>query len=70
MTIDDSGPGIDPSIRNRLFEPLVSTRPGGNGLGLALIKRIVERHEGTVLAGRGPLGGARFTITLPARGEA
>lgn len=70
MTIDDNGPGIDPSIRNRLFEPLVTTRPGGNGLGLALIKRIVERHGGTVSAGRGPLGGARFTITFPAGAHA
>ncbi len=68
LTLDDSGPGIDPSIRNRLFEPLVTTRPGGIGLGLALVKRIVERHGGTISASRSPLGGARFTIHLPFAG--
>lgn len=65
LTVDDSGPGIDPSIRNRLFEPLVTTRAGGIGLGLALVRRVVERHLGTVSASRGPLGGARFTVQLP-----
>jgi signal transduction histidine kinase len=65
LTVDDSGPGIDPAIRNRLFEPLVTTRPGGIGLGLALVRRVVERHWGSVAASRGPLGGARFTVQLP-----
>lgn len=65
LTVDDNGPGIDPSIRNRLFEPLVSSRPGGVGLGLALVRRVVERHRGAVAASRSPLGGARFTVQLP-----
>lgn len=65
LWVDDSGPGIDPTVRNRLFEPLVTTRPAGIGLGLALVKRIVERHGGTVSAGRSPLGGARFEVRLP-----
>jgi signal transduction histidine kinase len=69
LTVDDTGPGIDPSIRNRLFEPLVTTRPGGIGLGLALVRRVMERHDGMVTATRGPLGGARFTVQLPAAGE-
>lgn len=69
LTVDDTGPGIDPRIRNRLFEPLVTTRPGGVGLGLAFVRKVVERHGGTVLGSRGPLGGARFTVRLPLRAE-
>jgi two-component system, NtrC family, sensor histidine kinase HydH len=62
--VEDTGPGIDPAIASRLFEPLVTTRPKGIGLGLALVKRIVERHGGTVETVRGTLGGARFVVRL------
>jgi signal transduction histidine kinase len=64
VTVDDSGKGIDPSIGGRLFEPLVTTKPKGIGLGLALVKRIVDRHGGMIEATTGPLGGARFTVRL------
>lgn len=69
LTVDDSGPGIDPTIKGRIFEPLVTTKPKGIGLGLALVRRIIERHGGAISAGRGPLGGARFTVTLPLTGS-
>jgi len=65
ITVDDDGVGIDPSIASRLFEPLVTTKSKGIGLGLALVKRVVERHGGSVEAGRSDLGGARFTLALP-----
>ena len=62
--VSDTGPGVDPSVRARLFEPLVTTRQKGIGLGLALVKRIVERHGGTVAYE--PRGrGARFVVRLP-----
>jgi two-component system sensor histidine kinase HydH len=62
--VTDSGPGVDSSVRARLFEPLVTTRQKGIGLGLALVKRIVERHGGTVTYE--PRGkGARFVVRLP-----
>jgi two-component system sensor histidine kinase HydH len=62
--VSDSGPGVDDSVRARLFEPLVTTRQKGIGLGLALVKRIVERHGGTVAYE--PRGkGARFVVRLP-----
>jgi signal transduction histidine kinase len=62
--VADTGPGVDPSVRARLFEPLVTTRQKGIGLGLSLVKRIVERHGGTVAYE--PRGkGARFVVRLP-----
>jgi len=65
LTIADTGPGVDPAIARRLFEPLITSKERGVGLGLALVKRIVERHGGTVsYTPRAPRG-ARFTIRLP-----
>jgi two-component system sensor histidine kinase HydH len=62
--VSDSGPGVDASVRARLFEPLVTTRQKGIGLGLALVKRILERHGGSVAYE--PRGkGARFVVRLP-----
>ena len=67
VSLSDSGPGVDPSVRARLFEPLVTTRQKGIGLGLALVKRIAERHGGTVAYE--PRGkGARFVVRLPRSG--
>ncbi len=65
LAVDDTGPGVDAAVHNRLFEPLVTTKPKGIGLGLALVRRIVERHSGNIEVGRGPLGGARFTVQIP-----
>jgi signal transduction histidine kinase len=65
VTVEDTGPGVDVSIRNRLFEPLVTTKPRGIGLGLALVKRIVERHGGFITYRPGDDGGAYFEIRLP-----
>jgi len=66
VAVEDSGPGVDEAVRARLFEPLISTREHGVGLGLALVKRIVERHGGSVVYQRGAAGGACFTVSLPA----
>jgi len=65
VSVEDSGPGVDPAIRRRLFEPLMTTKAKGIGLGLALVKRIVERHGGTILYAPPEKGGARFVIQLP-----
>lgn len=65
LAVEDSGPGVDPATVRRLFEPLVTTKAQGVGLGLALVKRIVERHGGGVGYQRRPGGGARFTVRLP-----
>jgi signal transduction histidine kinase len=65
VDVDDSGPGVDPATRRRLFEPLITTKERGIGLGLALVKRVAERHGGTVAYSDRPGGGARFTVRLP-----
>ncbi len=66
IEVDDTGSGVDPAIRRRLFEPLITTKASGVGLGLALVKRIAERHGGSVEYSDRPGGGARFTVRLPA----
>ncbi len=65
LDVEDTGPGVDPATRRRLFEPLITTKERGIGLGLALVKRIAERHAGTVAYSDRPGGGARFTVRLP-----
>jgi signal transduction histidine kinase len=66
VAVEDSGPGVDDDTRRRLFEPLVTTKERGIGLGLALVKRIVERHGGEVGYEHRQGGGARFLLRLPA----
>jgi signal transduction histidine kinase len=65
LDVEDTGPGVPASVRGRLFEPLITTKEHGNGLGLALVKRVAERHGGTVSHEPRPGGGARFTLRLP-----
>lgn len=66
LEVTDTGPGVDPATRRRLFEPLITTKPNGVGLGLALVRRIAERHGGSVEYADRPGGGALFTVHLPA----
>jgi two-component system, NtrC family, sensor histidine kinase HydH len=70
VTVEDTGPGVDPATARRLFEPLITTKERGIGLGLALVKRIVERHGGGVRYEPRPGGGARFVTRLPAEEQA
>ena len=66
LTFEDEGPGIDPSHLPRLFEPWFSAKEGGVGLGLAMVKRIVEEHGGRVeAANRDDSRGAAFRLWLP-----
>ena len=65
ITVTDTGPGIPHAVRDRLFEPFVSTKESGTGLGLTICRRIVEDHGGRIEAVNGRAGGATFTVKLP-----
>jgi len=64
LTVRDDGPGIAPELRARIFEALFTTKAKGNGLGLALCRRIAEAHHGTVTLDPSERG-ATFKITIP-----
>ena len=68
VAVSDDGPGVPPAERERIFGPWVrgDRREGGLGLGLAICKRIVEAHGGTIAVGDAPGGGSRFAFTVPA----
>jgi signal transduction histidine kinase len=65
IQVRDAGSGIPPSIMPKLFQPFVTTRTEGTGLGLANVKKIVEMHGGEVRVENLPEGGALFTIHVP-----
>jgi two-component system sensor kinase FixL len=66
VSVADTGPGLRPAVAERLFEPFVSTKPGGMGVGLWICRSIVEEHGGTLLVAANPGGGSVFRFTLPA----
>lgn len=66
IKIRDTGIGIPEDILKRLFEPFATSKDRGTGLGLAVSRRIVQEHQGTIDAENVPGGGAEFQITLPA----
>jgi two-component system sensor histidine kinase PilS (NtrC family) len=69
LRVSDTGPGIPPELEESLFEPFVTTKTGGTGLGLAVVHRAVEAHLGLVFVD-GDHRGSRFTVLLPVtRGE-
>lgn len=65
LEVRDTGPGVPPEIRETLFEPLVSRRAGGTGLGLALADRIVRAHGGVIEVESEPGRGTTFRVVLP-----
>jgi two-component system sensor histidine kinase HydH len=65
LSVADSGCGLPAGLGEQIFEPFVSTKETGLGLGLSICKRIVEAHEGEIQAANRPEGGAVFTVRLP-----
>lgn len=67
VTISDTGPGIPPNQRQKIFDPFYTTKTGSTGIGLSLSNRIIEDHGGTLSVSESIWGGARFTIRIPIR---
>ncbi len=65
LRVEDNGGGFAPEVADQLFEPYVTTKPKGTGLGLAVVKKIVEEHGGMIRAENVADGGARIVIRLP-----
>ncbi|SDA61908.1 PAS domain S-box protein [Mesorhizobium qingshengii] len=66
VEVADTGPGISEDIASRLFQPFVTSKASGMGIGLSISKRIIEAHGGTITVRRNNDGGATFRISLPA----
>ena len=64
LSVTDTGPGVPPAIREKVFDAFFTTRTEGTGLGLAVAKQLVEAHGGKISVADRPGGGARFAITL------
>ncbi|MBN2295297.1 MAG: hypothetical protein JXM70_22895 [Pirellulales bacterium] len=69
IEVADRGPGLPGDLGDRIFEPFVSSKESGTGLGLSTCKRIIEDHNGQITAQNRANGGAVFTIRLPVRAE-
>ena len=67
LEVADSGPGIPEQDRERIFEPFFTTKPDGKGtgLGLPIVRNIVDQHRGEISVGASDLGGAAFHVILP-----
>lgn len=67
FSIQDSGTGILPDIKDKIFKPFFTTKPHGKGtgLGLYIAKRIIDQHRGQIQAENNPEGGATFTVIIP-----
>lgn len=64
VSITDSGPGISSTVADKLFQPLITTKPAGMGVGLSICRTIVESHGGKITVSDAPDGGATFTFTI------
>jgi signal transduction histidine kinase len=68
IEVRDRGSGITPDALGKIFQPFVTTKPDGLGLGLAICRTIVAAHGGRISAANNPEGGATFVVSLPLTG--
>ncbi len=69
VVVDDNGPGLAPEALRRLFQPFMTTKAAGTGLGLAVVQKVIVSHNGRIDAGNRAEGGAQFRIRLPRSAE-
>jgi len=67
LTVSDSGPGIAPAIKDKIFDPYFTTKSDGTGIGLSISHRIVTDHGGSLTVSDSDLGGAEFRIEIPVK---
>jgi len=65
ISVNDNGPGIDPSVASRVFRPFYTTKGRGTGLGLAIVQKVIVSHNGRVTLAKSPHGGASVQVMLP-----
>lgn len=70
VVVRDDGPGLDPEVRERLFEPFVSTKPDGLGIGLSISRTIVVAHDGEITVDADSSRGTTFRFTIPVFADA
>ncbi|MHB1204551.1 MAG: ATP-binding protein [Rhodospirillaceae bacterium] len=68
LEVEDSGGGVAADVKDNIFEPLVTTKKDGLGLGLSMSRSVVEAHGGSIVLQDSILGGAKFVVTLPREG--
>jgi two-component system sensor kinase FixL len=66
ISVCDTGPGLAPEVAAHLFQPFITTKPTGMGVGLSICRTIIEAHEGEIAATKNLDGGATFRFTLRA----
>ena len=69
VTVSDTGPGLAQDVLDKLFQPFVTTKSAGMGIGLSICKSIIEAHGGSLWHEANPTGGAVFVFTLPEAGK-
>jgi two-component system sensor kinase FixL len=65
VSVADTGPGLPPEVREKLFQPFVTTKPQGMGIGLSICRAIIQAHGGELWAEPNPGGGTIFRFVLP-----
>jgi len=65
VDVTDDGPGVPPEVSDRIFDPFFTTKPQGSGLGLPIVRKIVDAHDGRIDLASAPGRGTRFRVTLP-----